>query len=101
MRQHVRKDRFRCLTDKDQQEIETFNKNKAVYHKKVWDLTEGIAHLIPGIDKRGWRDHHIDHIFPVYQGFIMKVPEEYVADITNLRMLPYKHNMIKGKNIEI
>lgn len=70
---------------------------KRNYWKKVWELTESIAHLIPGIEKgRAFKGYHIDHIIPVSHGYKHGVNPEKIAHISNLRMLPYKENMAKG-----
>jgi hypothetical protein len=68
-----------------------------VYRQEVRRLTELVAHLIPGIEKRGFKNHHIDHIKPIWHGFNNNIPPEEIADISNLRMLPYRENMLKGR----
>lgn len=67
------------------------------YEKKVRALTELVSYQIPGIIKRGWRDHHIDHIISVWDGFRLGLEPYKIADISNLRMLPYNENMAKGR----
>lgn len=66
------------------------------YRKEVWRLTEQIAHQIPGIEKRGFTDHHIDHKYSIWQGFLNKIDPKTIANISNLCMLPYLDNMKKG-----
>jgi hypothetical protein len=71
------------------------------YYKEVWRLTELIAHKIPGIEKRGFKDHHIDHIKSIHYGHKNNIPISIIADLTNLRMLPYKENMKKGIKVDM
>jgi hypothetical protein len=67
------------------------------YKKLVWKKTEEIAHQIPGIEKRGWKNYHIDHIISIWQGYRSKIPASYIAALDNLRMLPFKENLSKGR----
>lgn len=77
------------------------NKKKRfwTYRKRVYALTESVAHLIPGICKRAFKGHHIDHIFPIWYGFRLGITAEQIADLSNLRMLYFKENMKKGTRI--
>lgn len=54
------------------------------------------AHLLPGIEKRGWHSWHIDHVVPIAYGFRNSIPPEVIADISNLRMMPAEENRKKG-----
>lgn len=42
-------------------------------------------------------DHHVDHIYSVYDGFINKIPAYIIASFSNLRFIPAKQNMAKSK----
>lgn len=68
------------------------------YKKAVWMVTHGVCHQIPGIEKRGFKDHHIDHIVSIWRGYKFGVSPEDIGGLGNLRMLPYKENMRKGRN---
>ena len=39
--------------------------------------------------------HQLDHIYPVYEGFINKISPEELAKVENLRIIPWKENLIK------
>lgn len=69
------------------------------YRKNVMALTEQVKHLIPGIEKRAFNGYHIDHVISIWKGFKLGISEDKIADIANLRMLPYKLNMKKGTKI--
>lgn len=66
------------------------------YRARVWELTEQVSHLIPGIEKRGFKDHHIDHTTSIWRGYKEGIPAELIGSLSNLRMLPYRENMAKG-----
>lgn len=69
-----------------------------IYHKEVWKLTEQQPlHTLEGCEKRGFRDHHLDHKTSVWYGFKNNIPAEEIAHISNLRFIPYKDNMLKGR----
>jgi hypothetical protein len=67
------------------------------YRKKVMKLTESVKHLLPGIEKRSFKHYHIDHKVSIWFGFKNGIPAEKIACIDNLRMLPAKENMLKGR----
>ncbi len=71
-----------------------------VYKKECWRITElqNIKSL-PNHENRGFRNFHLDHIYPIYHGFKNNVPPEVIGDISNLRFIPYKENMRKGKHL--
>lgn len=41
--------------------------------------------------------YHLDHKIPVKRGFVENIPPEVIADKTNLQMLPWRENIIKGE----
>lgn len=43
--------------------------------------------------------HQLDHIYPVYEGFINKISPEELAKVENLRIIPWKENLIKKHKI--
>ena len=66
-----------------------------IYQENVRELTEQNKHLIEGIEKRGWRNFHIDHKLSICWGFYNNIPPENIAHIDNLRMIWWKENMDK------
>lgn len=70
---------------------------KKLYYAMVWGVTESQPlHILENFDKRGWKNHHLDHIYPISMGFKEKIPPEKVGNIKNLRFIPYTENLDKG-----
>jgi hypothetical protein len=43
--------------------------------------------------------YQLDHIYPVYVGFVNKIAPEEIAKLENLRIIPWKENLIKKHNL--
>lgn len=59
-------------------------------------------HLLENIEKRGKAmndGYHLDHIYPVKQGFMEGILPYVIGDIRNLQMLKAKDNLTKGAKI--
>lgn len=80
----------------DQKDIPEY----AAYKRNVLKFTKrnDITHL-ENSNLRGKHDYHLDHIYPIKQGFMNKIPAELIGDIRNLRMLYCVDNMQKTDNI--
>jgi predicted transcriptional regulator len=61
------------------------------FHKYYWQIN-------PDNLKRG-EDYHLDHIFPVVEGYKNNIPPEVIADPSNLQMLTSEENLSKGCRI--
>ena len=73
---------------------------KKLYYAMVWEVTEGQKlYLLENSDKRGWKNHHLDHIYPISLGFKEKIPPEKIGNIKNLRFIPYEENLSKGSKV--
>ena len=48
-------------------------------------------------NKRGFRKYHLDHIFPISQGFKENISPDVIGNIKNLQFIHYRKN-IKKKN---
>jgi hypothetical protein len=79
------------------------NKRKvswSVYSALVWRLTSlQPIHLLEHYEKRAYRGYHLDHILSVWQGFTHGIPAHRIASLTNLRFIPAKANMRKGRHL--
>ncbi len=69
------------------------------YYKKVWIQTELSAPFIEGIELRGWRGKHIEHIVPISYGEKHNIPPCLIGSIENLIMLSHEDNMKKGRKL--
>lgn len=96
--------------------IKEIEKNK--YYKKVRELTSMVdKKMIDGYDENNLltiddiktKKHNfnnsdklvIDHKISIIYGFNNNIPEEYIADITNLRYIPSYLNQSKSSDIFI
>ena len=70
---------------------------QVIYKKKVWELTEqNDLSVLDNFERRGFKDYHLDHKVSIYYGFKNGIPEEHIAHVSNLRMIPHKENTDKG-----
>ena len=70
---------------------------KKLYYAMVWEVTEGQKlYLLENSDKRGWKNHHLDHVFPIALAYHKKISPKRVGNIKNLQFIPYQDNLIKG-----
>ena len=73
---------------------------KKLYYATVWRVTEEQPlRILENFDKRGWKDHHLDHIYPIAMGFHNNISPKKIGNIKNLRFIPYKENLSKGSTL--
>ncbi len=71
--------------------------NRESYREEVWRLTElNDLSVLKHHDKRGFNNYHLDHIIPLKYGWKHQLPPEYIANIRNLRFIPWRDNLKKG-----
>jgi len=74
--------------------------DKKLYYAMVWEVTEQQPlHILENSDKRGWKNHHLDHIYPICMGHKDKIPPEKIGNIKNLRFIHYTENLDKGSKV--
>lgn len=66
------------------------------YKALIERATEEVAHLVPGHEQRGWDTYHIDHKVSINEGFKRGFPVSWMADLSNLRVIPKELNYAKG-----
>lgn len=78
------------------------------YYKIVDSLTKKTYRkhqneINPNKYKRGWSedDYHLDHMFSISEGFKNNVPPFIISSVVNLRMIPCKDNLSKGRGCSI
>lgn len=69
------------------------------YRNEVRRITNSNKFYIPCIENRGKHTFHVDHIYPIVQGFLNKIPAALIGDIKNLRMLDAIENKQKNGTI--
>ncbi len=80
--------------------------SKESYYLNVRRITnQQPIHLLEDYDKRGRHDlcedpYHLDHIIPVCYGWLNDIPEDIIADISNLRFIPASENISKSSYYE-
>jgi len=76
------------------------NIEKKLYYIKVWIITESNdLTVMKNHNKRGFRRYHLDHIFPISQGFKENIPPKAIGDIRNLQFLHFRKNLKKRDSV--
>jgi len=88
---------------KTKQKIKNINNiRKKLYYAMVWEVTESQPlYILENFDKRGWKNYHLDHIYPISMGYKEKISPEKIGDIKNLRFIHFEENLKKGSTITI
>lgn len=74
--------------------------DKKLYYAMVWEVTESQPlHILENFDKRGWKNFHLDHVYPISKGFLEKISPEKIGNIKNLRFIHHEENISKGSKI--
>jgi len=74
--------------------------DKKLYYAMVWEVTEQQPlYILENSDKRGWKNYHLDHIYPISMGYKDKIQPEKMGNIKNLRFIHYTENLDKGSKI--
>lgn len=87
-------------------EYEELLPGKEKYYKQVRRITEQQPiHLLENYDKRGLigkhdEPYHLDHIIPIFHGWVHGIDAEIIGDISNLRFIPALENIKKSSKIE-
>lgn len=76
----------------------SIDKEFRCYRQIVRSLTElQPLHTLEGFNERAWKGKHVDHITSIWDAYYNGWEPERCADISNLRMLPYRDNLLKGR----
>jgi len=76
------------------------NLEKKIYYAKVWILTEqNDLTKLRNQSKRGFRKYHLDHQYPISEGFKNDIPAEVISDIENLRFIHFRKNLKKRDSV--
>ena len=76
------------------------NIDKKLYYLKVWIITESNdLTKLKNNEKRGFKRYHLDHKFPIAEGFKQNISPEVIGDIRNLEFIPRRKNLKKSDNV--
>ena len=80
--------------------LELKNK-KILYYNDVWAETRKHIRYLSNFDLYNQKTgmYHIDHIYPVIEGYKNKIPAVLIGNIDNLQILYYKDNILKSSKI--
>ena len=78
------------------------NMEKKIYYAKVWILTEAndLTKLV-NHNKRGFRKYHLDHQYPISEGFKNDIPPEVIGNIKNLKFIYFRKNLKKRDSVTL
>lgn len=69
------------------------------YRNQVETLTEEVAFLVPGIEKREFKKWDLDHKIPISLGFALKIHPLRIACLSNLQVIPHLDNFQKNNRL--
>lgn len=90
-------------TNLTQLEYEQLLSEKKKYYNKVHKITKRQAiHTLEfyekrGKSKKGTDNYQLDHIIPISEGFRNNIDPNVIGDISNLRFIPWKENILRNK----
>jgi len=95
-----------CLTD---MEFEEYLNNLPPFQKyrtEVMSITKGQDFMsLQNYEKRGQAGlegaYHLDHMISIKYGFINKISPEVIGHMANLKMIPWKENILKYSSCSI
>lgn len=69
------------------------------YRSEVERLTEEIAFLVPGIERREFNKWDLDHKIPIRYGFNNDIHPLKMSCLSNLQVIPHEENFKKNQKI--
>lgn len=75
-------------------------KRRYIAHVRAYTETQDLKSL-ENIDKRDFRNWHIDHIVSIRDGFRFNIPIELIGNIKNLRVISRDENFKKGNKSDL
>jgi hypothetical protein len=86
-------------TETELKDIRSYRRSVSYYTEKTYNE---YRHLInPDNLERGINKYHIDHIYPVIEGWKNKILPIYIANYKNIRLVTSYDNLAKGDKTEI
>lgn len=90
-------------TNLSESEYKQVLSEKTIYYNEVHKITKRqLIHTLEFHEKRGkakkGTDHYqLDHIIPISEGFRNNIDPNIIGNITNLRFIPWKENILRNK----
>jgi len=84
-------------------EYEQLISNKQLYYNEVHKITKrqnikSLKHYEKrGKSRKGTDNYQLDHIIPISEGFRNNIDPNIIGEITNLRFIPWKENILRNK----
>ena len=90
------------------EQYEASKPDRDKYYRLVWKLTKRCDKtLIKNYDKLAEDNTagqpgalHLDHIYPISEGYANNIPADLLADISNLQYIPWLDNQLKSNKIK-
>jgi len=99
-RREINARRFYGISLKDWYDMTS---RKRLYYLTVLAITrQQKISTLEHYEKRGTfkKDgYHLDHIYPISLGFINNIPPETIGNISNLRFIPWRENLLKSNKV--
>lgn len=87
--------KFKKQKSKKEKPVSEFKK----YKDLCWKYTnQQDLKSLENYDKRGFFNYHLDHVISIWTGYKKGIEPETIGHISNLKMIPYKENLRKGKH---
>lgn len=86
-------------SDNELKDIQSYRRSVSYYTEKTYEEYKDIINP-NGLD-RGIRSNHIDHIFPVIEGWKNRIDPKVISNYKNLRLIDSYDNLSKGERTNI
>jgi hypothetical protein len=86
-------------TKTELKDIQSYRRSVSYYTEKTYNEYKYLIN--PNNLERGIDKYHIDHIYPVIEGWKNKIPPIHIANYKNIRLITSYDNLVKGDRTEI
>lgn len=86
-------------SDNELKDIQSYRRSVSYYTEKTYEEYKDIINP-NGLD-RGTHSNHIDHIFPVIEGWKNRIDPKVISNYKNLRLIDSYDNLSKGERTNI
>jgi hypothetical protein len=86
-------------TEDEMKDIQSYRRSVSYYTEKTYEEYKNL--LNPEDLPRGIHDNHIDHIFPVIEGWRNKIDPKLISNYKNLKLVSSYENLSKGERTDM